>query len=108
MAHPTQRNGAFSSTGLSRFFALRILFASAMAFALFLFASLFLLASDTASSNYDNMVILSLDVVEFFLLFNSIFCYLIQFNLFVLGFIWIRIDSEISACSQIRSSEAAT
>ncbi|RVW86497.1 Galacturonosyltransferase 8 [Vitis vinifera] len=55
MAHPTQRNGAFSSTGLSRFFALRILFASAMAFALFLFASLFLLASDTASSNYDNM-----------------------------------------------------
>ncbi|XP_034692237.1 galacturonosyltransferase 8-like [Vitis riparia] len=55
MAHPTQRNGAFSSTGLSRFFAFRILFASAMAFALFLFASLFLLASDTASSNYDNM-----------------------------------------------------
>ncbi|KAL6339981.1 hypothetical protein AAG906_038816 [Vitis piasezkii] len=55
MAHPTQRNGAFSSTGLSRFFALRILFASAMAFALFLFASVFLLASDTASSNYDNM-----------------------------------------------------
>lgn len=55
MAHPTQRNGAFSSTGLSRFFALRILFASAMAFALFLFASLSLLASDTASSNYDNM-----------------------------------------------------
>eukprot|EP00261_Vitis_vinifera_P006398 XP_002273962.2 PREDICTED: galacturonosyltransferase 8 [Vitis vinifera] len=55
MAHPTQRNGALSSTGLSRFFALRILFASAMAFALFLFASLFLLASDTASSNYDNM-----------------------------------------------------
>lgn len=55
MAHPTQRNGAFSSTGFSRFFALRILFASAMAFALFLFASLFLLASDTASSNYDNM-----------------------------------------------------